>query len=128
MKLIRIVSIILILGAGLVGSYFIVKNSAPVAGTEEELAQKNNESPVKNPIQWVEKNVLNKLGELSKIGLGDKSASDNQPEKNFTQAFSQMIFEQIKFKNEQGLTEKTERRQFQRPMKIFFPKNSLINF
>jgi len=105
-KIIKISAIILILGAGLIGSYFIVKNSAPVAGTIKGLAEKNNESPVKNPIQWVEENVLNKLGELSKIGLGDKSASDNQPEKNFTQAFSQMIFEQIKSKNEQGLTEK----------------------
>ena len=109
MKSIKIAAIILVLGAGLAGSYFIIENSAPAADVKQEITEKDGKPPIENPIQWVEKNVkdvLSKMGELNQLGSSDKPTSDTQPENNFTQTFSQMIFEQIKSKNEQGLTEK----------------------
>lgn len=108
-KIIKISVIILVLAAGLAGSYFIIENSAPAADIKQEITEKDGKPPIENPIQWVEENVkdvLSKMGELNQLGLSDKPTLDIQPENNFTQAFSQMIFEQIKSKNEQGLTEK----------------------
>ena len=104
-KTVKITDVVLIIGAGLIGSYFIIKNSAPATDLKQELAKKDGELSVKNPIQWVEENILNKISEPSQSSSVDKS-TPNQLENNFTAAFGQMIFEQIKSKNEQGLTEK----------------------
>lgn len=105
-KMIKISAIILILGASLVGSYFIIKNSAPAVEVKQELTEKDGQSPIKDPIQWIEENVLNKIGEIGQLDSPDKSTLDTQSENNLTTAFSKVIFEQIKSKNEQGLTEK----------------------
>lgn len=83
-KKVKIVVVILIIGAGLIGSYFIVKNSAPAINVkkEGELVEKMiSEATAKNPIQW--------------IGENDLSGNDN----NFTQSLAEGIFEQIKSDN-----------------------------
>ena len=127
-KIIKILAAILILTSGFVGSYFIVKNSSPAAGEEEKLSQISGKSPAKNPIQWLEKNVLGKVAELGEFNFFDKSTSGSRPENNFTKAFSQMIFEQIKSKNERGLTEKEGKTAISAPNEDFLSKEFLDKF
>ncbi len=101
MKPEKIAAIILIIAAGIAGSYFIVKNSMPqIGGVGEELLSEENKSLIKNPVQWVEENVLSVINSISG---GNQTA---QAEENLTKSFSQMIFEQIKEKNQEGLTKK----------------------
>lgn len=108
-KKIKILAVIFILGGGMAGSYFIIKNSVQAGATEEKTGQKQENSIDQNPIKWIKDNVGNALGkvnELSQSILGN-SSGQTQSEGNLTESLGKIIFEQIKSKNEQGLTEKS---------------------
>ena len=93
-RIIKISTIIFILSAGLIGSYLIIKNSVPTTENTENKegsTSENNELSLKNPLQWVEENVLNKTDDKS---ISD--SQDNQSGNNLTQSLGQSIFEQIK--------------------------------
>ncbi|MBN2197751.1 hypothetical protein JW698_00930 [Candidatus Wolfebacteria bacterium] len=101
MKKEKIAAMILIIFAGIAGSYFIIKNSMPqVNEFGNKLISEENKLSIKNPIQWVEEgisNIMNFMNETEQIA---------QAEENLTQSFSQILSEQIKLKNQNGLTQK----------------------
>lgn len=91
-KKFKIAAAVLILGAGLIGSYLVVRNSGiknlNTAAEIKNLIQKGGEALVQNPIQWIENN------------------SSNNEKNNLTGALAQSVFEQ--FKMEKGLSDNDE--------------------
>jgi len=109
MRRLKIAAIVLVMSAGVVGSYFIVKNSTSVAEVKEKTAQTTQneiEAIVKNPIQWVEKNISPQIANLKDAISSNGSNQSVQPENNFTSVFSGMILSGIQSKNTSGLTQK----------------------
>ena len=72
---------------------------------QENLSEKTNELLAQNPIQWLKDGVLNKVNELSQSVSVDNQLS-SQTNDNFTESFSQMVFNELKSRNQNGLTQK----------------------
>lgn len=107
MHFIKITAIVLILFAGIAGSYIIVKNSLP----KMELAEKKEnigksiDSIVKNPIQWI-KNAISSDAVNNTYGgnssLNKEFADKNLNSPNFTEFAAKSFFNQMKILDQQG--------------------------
>lgn len=89
MEFFKKMTIIFIIASGLIGSYFIVKNSginnSKTAVEIKNIVKKGDEAFLKNPIKWLKDSV-------SPSVLGTSGG-------NFTENLGEMIFEQIKSSN-----------------------------
>ncbi len=107
MGFIKIAAAVFILGAGLTGSYFIVKNSAPAAsiadfGDESKLSDALNDLKNagdlltgKNPIQWTEKSSGKSAAAPDSFQAPDSGAgvgSEENSRQNFTKLVASSIF------------------------------------
>lgn len=98
MNHVKIAAIILIISAGLAGSYFIVKNSAPATNGKENISllSETFQLPQK-PIQWIEelKGFVNKQQEELKNSATSTSVPvDNSS--NLTKFVASSLFERMK--------------------------------
>lgn len=113
MNFVKITTIVLILFAGIAGSYIIVKNSLPkieLSGKKENIS-KSIDSIVKNPIQWIKaaisSDIVNNTSRdyLSSLGDGLNKESTNKDlnSQNLTEFVSQLIFTQMKDLDQKGI-------------------------
>lgn len=109
MNNIKIAAAVLILSSGVVGSYFIVKNSVP----KVDSAQKIAESPIQNiindnPIKWFSKinstssANFNSPDSLSPDIFKNTGRENDQYNSNLTQLVSQSLFSKMKSQDQAG--------------------------
>lgn len=109
MKPFKIAAIFLIIGAGIIGSYLIVKNPATSSSSGQTLSVSNQDF-TKNPIKWIEdaaKSVTDSANGLADIGNSliknnGNSDTENKDAVNLTELAAQAIFNRMKNLDEAG--------------------------
>ncbi|KKR89259.1 MAG: hypothetical protein UU85_C0004G0100 [Candidatus Wolfebacteria bacterium GW2011_GWA2_42_10] len=101
----KIAATVLVLGAGLIGSYLIVKNSASQADVRQEALKKIiSEVVSENPIKWLEQNAASLTGsgaESGKTAQASKAIA-NFNSFNLTEFVAQSLFGQMKNLDQSG--------------------------
>ncbi len=95
MNPVKIAAIILIITAGLVGSYFIIKNPispSPSSQTQDVPALKPF---IQNPLNWVE-NTVKSLTDNSLVERDDNIKTENKNATNLTELVAKTMFGQMK--------------------------------
>lgn len=106
MNFIKNTAIVLILAAGVAGSYVIVKNSLPkmeMAEKKENIG-KSIDSIVKNPIQWIKNAISSDYADNNVLGLNaiKEPADKNLNSPNFTEFIASSFFNQMKILDQKG--------------------------
>jgi len=107
MNPVKIAAIILVIGAGIVGSYLIVKNPAAPLLPEQIESDSAQNFLIKNPIKWIENAVAN----LNNIGNEDSGAAkttDNEDANNLTRLVAKAMFGKMRGLDEAGKNPFTE--------------------
>jgi len=106
MRYAKILGVILIISAGIIGSYFIIKNSkADLLNNGIKEINNNSTSGIisKNPLKWVENTVQNITNNsLNSFSNNKDDKIDNKNTINLTELVAKTIFSQMKSQDEAG--------------------------
>ncbi len=117
MGFIKIAAAIFIFGAGLAGSYFIIKNSAPtvlitdsgdkskLSGALNDLKNAGDLLTEKNPVQWLEEFSGKSASALDSFQVPDSRASidsEENSQQNFTKLVASSIFSGMRKMDEEN--------------------------
>ncbi len=94
MNLVKNTAVILVILAGVVGSYFILKNPGPVTalGENDKISELSGQILDKNPIQWIEK-AKEQISSIKDSVQGELSGDSNSSEQiNLTSLVARQMF------------------------------------
>jgi hypothetical protein len=95
MNPVKIAAIILIISAGLVGSYFIIKNPIPPLPSGQTQDASALKPLVQNPLKWVE-NTVKSLTDNSPVERDNNIKTENKNTTNLTELVAKTMFSQMK--------------------------------
>ncbi|NCO15551.1 hypothetical protein COW77_02200 [Candidatus Wolfebacteria bacterium CG18_big_fil_WC_8_21_14_2_50_39_7] len=95
MNPVKIAAIVLVISAGLIGSYFIIKNPVPASLPNETNDVSALKPLVQNPLKWVE-NTVKSLTDNSPVEGGTNTKTENKNTTNLTELVAKTMFGQMK--------------------------------
>jgi len=101
MNPVKIAAIVLIISAGLVGSYFIIKNSTSPLPSSQTQGVSALTPPIQNPLKWVE-NTVKSLADNFLVERGANIKTENEDTVNLTELVAQAMFNKMRSLDEEG--------------------------
>ena len=101
MNPVKIAAIVLIISAGLVGSYFIIKNSTSPLPSSQTQDVSALTLPIQNPLKWVE-NTVKSLADNFLVERGANIKTENEDTVNLTELVAQAMFNKMRSLDEEG--------------------------
>jgi hypothetical protein len=101
MNPIKITTIVLIISAGLAGSYFIIKNSTSPLPSNQTQDVSALTPLIQNPLKWVE-SMVKSFTDNSSVERGDNIKTENKNTTNLTELVAKTMFGQMKILDQRG--------------------------
>lgn len=98
MNNVRNTAVVLVILAGVIGSYFILKNpgSEMASGENDKISELTNQILSKNPIQWIEKAKEQISSAINDLNSGAQTESAASKQINFTDLVAQSMMVRVK--------------------------------